>query len=71
MATTSWSGTKHNIEKHNYNTNNIRFKGLIPGYYTQKNIVVGVLRGLDSQCSTMGIKPKDKAQLDSSPFGME
>jgi hypothetical protein len=29
------------------------------------------LRGLNSLCSTIGIKPKEEAQLHSSLFGME
>jgi hypothetical protein len=30
-----------------------------------------MLKGMDSQCSTTRIKPKEEPQLDSSMFGME
>jgi hypothetical protein len=33
--------------------------------------LLSVLRGMDSQGSTIGIKPKEEEQLDSSIFGME
>jgi hypothetical protein len=41
-------------------------------YHTQALLLVPItLRGMDSQYSTFGIKPKEEAQLDSFLFGME
>jgi hypothetical protein len=41
-------------------------------YRLIKSILDGIgLRGMDSQFSTIGIKPKDEAQLESSLLGVE